>query len=319
MHHLFVLDAFEKLNFKLDSSIRMAFSLAKLGHRISICGIEDLRWVMGESCARSIASDLTFPDGKTATMHQLSAKFDWRLDQFHCIHMRKDPPFDQNYLAATWMLSSAEKRVPILNPPSKLRDFNEKLLIFQFPQFAAPAIACYKSEYFHGFMSEHRTDAIIKPLELFGGSGVEKVAFSGISETELTDILAKQTSGDKIMKIMQPFDTAVFNGEIRAFCVGGKPLAWCLKRPKYPSFLANTAAGAVLEEYLPTAHETKVATDISKSLWAQGIALCGLDLIDGKISEINITSPRLLCPDIAKEAVYYEEIANFVSETYGPA
>jgi glutathione synthase len=93
---------------------------------------------------------------------------------------------------------------------------------------------------------------------------------------------------------VQPFDSKVFEGEVRAFTVCGEPVSWCLKKPAADQFLANTRAGASLDVYNPTERDIAMVRTVSQELLKQGIYICGFDIIGGKLSEINVTSPRLL-------------------------
>ena len=103
----------------------------------------------------------------------------------------------------------------------------------------------------------------------------------------------------KEARMVQAFDAAVHQGEVRAFTVAGKPVSWCLKVPKKGEFLANTRAGSTLEAYQPTDRDIDVATGVAETLMKRGVVFAGIDMIGGWLSEVNITCPALLNPERA--------------------
>jgi glutathione synthase len=119
------------------------------------------------------------------------------------------------------------------------------------------------------------------------------------------------TENGKSPQLVQSFDPNIFDGEVRAYLVGGKALSWCLKVPKDGEFLANTGAGATLHPYSPSSQLKKKVEDLAKELLKHGIYFVGLDIISEEVTEINITSPRLLvAPGDTRD--YYKEIASWI-------
>ncbi|MDE3269579.1 MAG: hypothetical protein OYH77_04780, partial [Pseudomonadota bacterium] len=142
-------------------------------------------------------------------------------------------------------------------------------------------------------------EIVIKPLYLYGGQGVKRV---------------KRLDYDKILQtstplFVQPFYNEVTAGEVRGFFAFGEPQAWCLKVPAAGNFLANTSYGATLKSYQPKPDELQLLTQVAKSLYEVGVFFVGFDMIAGKISEINITSPRLLLPVQLDLAPYHRIVA----------
>jgi glutathione synthase len=229
--------------------------------------------------------------------------------------MRKDPPYDLAYITCTWLLESAEtKGVKILNSPSALRDFNEKLAIFQFPEFIRDGLVSTQTKEFLEFLSQKAGgDAILKPLTLFGGRGVLRLNGSEMTESQIKQILDEETQHGEQHRLMQPFDTKIFEGEVRAFTAGGNAIAWCLKMPSGENFLANTRSGATLQSYQPTDADRAMVNHISQELLRKGVFYVGFDIIGGKVSEINITSPRLLHGP-TDTADYYQKIAELIEK-----
>lgn len=321
-NHLFIADPLEELNLPLDSSLRMARALAARGHRVFFTTIQDLSWRSGKAAASVRGVEATFSgDGIRPT---LSAKGAHSLSEFHGIHMRKDPPFDMTYIEATWLLDSVASKVRIYNHPEALRNFNEKVSILMFPDDIRPALVSSDAAEIIDFIAKDcGGDAVIKPLALFGGRGVERVRVGpdGMTEGEAAKWIATMTCEGREKRIVQPFDERVFAGEVRAFCIGGEPIAWCLKKPAPGEFLANTRAGATLESYKPGPEELARVKNVASRLALMGVHVVGFDLIGGYISEINLTSPRLLLPagDVATEQAVYERIALWLERDAGKA
>ena len=307
--HLFVIDALDTLNLELDSSLRLAREIEKAGHSIYITTISNLGWESGQKSAHAKVAKLEFKGSATNFVSSPNTKR--FLADFSAIHMRKDPPFDLDYVSATWLLESAAPNTRIYNDPRALRSLNEKLAIFGFPHAAEAALVSSDPEELLEFISEKCSgDAVLKPLLLFGGRGVERIELKKLSKSEILEMLRLETVNSTVARLVQPFNKAIFAGEVRAFSVGGLPLAWCLKKPAPGNFLANTRAGATLVEYEPTKEEVAMVTDVSTRLLAEGVYLIGFDLIGGALSEINLTSPRLLQAPTDKRN-YYETMAKW--------
>lgn len=314
--HLFVIDPLEKLNMKLDSSLRMAFALTKSKQQCFITTTKQLsrlhKTQKSPAGTRVHAQPIHF-DGQADKL-QTGPVEDLDLHSFHSIQMRKDPPFDMDYIASTWLLDGARGHGIVYNDPEALRRWNEKLLILKFPQYTNAAIFTADPDQIYKFVAEEaQGDGILKPLDLFGGQGVYRLQLDKLTEEEARRIILEQTKHGESYRLVQPFDTSIFQGEIRVFCAGKQDLAWCLKRPKSGEFLANTRMGAVLEPYEPSSEEVEMVQSVSAELRKDGIFFTGYDLIGGKISEINITSPRLLSVGKNEEAIY-DELAKLLIE-----
>jgi glutathione synthase len=310
-NHLFIMDPFERLNLKLDSSLRMAFALRSLGHKIFFASARDLSWQNTAKYAQVIAYELCFNDGPMSA--SLGTSSSVGLDLFNGIHMRKDPPFDLNYIANTWVLDAVPATTKVLNNPQMLRSFNEKLGTFQFAHWMLPSCVSANVRELLEFARKLTSEfVIIKPLDLYGGRGIEKMPRSNFATLHAK--LEAMTSDNTTTVMIQPFDPAVFSGEIRAFTAGGEIIAWCKKVPAKDNFLANTGAGATLVGHFPTSQQKAAVEEISKKLLASGVFLTGIDLIGDQVSEINITSPRMLIAN-GDEKVSYEKIAR-LTEAY---
>ncbi len=314
--HLFVIDPIETLNLKLDSSLRMACALEKAGHDVAVCTPEDIFWVSSEGVAACHMRPISF-QGSDITSMRIKDPVKRSLATFHAIHMRKDPPYDLNYITCTWLLESASRKgVKVWNSPQSLRDLNEKLSIFEFPEYINDGlVSTQATELFSFLKNQAHGDAILKPLTLFGGRGILRLNANEMSEASIRQILEEETQNGVQHRLIQAFDKRIFDGEVRAFAVGGKPIAWCLKKPQGSNFLANTRSGATLESYTPTEKDFTMIENISQQLLRKGVFFVGFDIIGGCVSEINITSPRLL-HSASDTSDYYSKIADIISSNF---
>jgi glutathione synthase len=295
MRHLFVMDPLESLNRALDSSLRMGFELARLGHEVHACEPRQLAWPSGGTGPTANARRLHFQD--SAVEFTIGTPKAIRLKEFQAIHMRKDPPYDMDYIAATWLMEPAMPEAKVYNAPAALRRLNEKLAILRFPEDIHPALVSADPAELLAFVETVcQGDAVLKPLTLFGGRGVMRLKVADSSKEAVRATLAAETADGTRMRLAQPFDPAIFKGEVRVFTAFGEPLAWCLKEPAEGQFLANTRMGAVLKAYTPTQEEEERIRRVAQSLLRDGVTFIGFDLIGGYLSEINLTSPRLLLP-----------------------
>ncbi len=310
MRHLFIIDPLEKLNLKLDSSLRMAGALAEKGASVFCCDAYELAQTKDEDCAFGQVRPLYFKKGRNLEGLEISAKKEKAsLKTFDAIHMRKDPPFDLEYLTTTWLLNDAAKFTRIYNHPEALRSLNEKLGIFRYPEFCAPSlVSAQEGELWEFFVATANGEAVLKPLHFHGGRGVKRLSLSKDGEAKSRQSLREEFKDGITWRLMQPFNPAIHEGELRVFAAGGKAISWCRKVPQEGNFLANTAAGARLEKMLPDNAVQKRVEHIAKDLMKDGVFFIGFDVIGDLISEINITSPRLLQAQ-NDTTDYYEVVA----------
>lgn len=310
--HLFIIDPIENLTLKLDTSFRTMQALFNQGQRIFIAFPSDLVWQQGQLKAEAYGRPVTFKDGKLEG-YQIGEPSRRGLGDFEQIHMRKEPPFDARYLAITWMLDTVAAEVRIYNHPKALQTLNEKVSILKFAQFSNTGLLSANAEHLAAYLSEELAgDGIIKPLDLYGGRGITRIQAADYEDRgALVAALKKHTAGDTDFRLLQKFDTGIYQGEVRAFSIGGRSIAYCLKKPAAKNYLATTREGATLEPYTPSAKEREDVDKLSEWLVGHGVYFAGFDLISGYVSEINITSPRLLAAP-GDDTDYFKVIADWV-------
>lgn len=306
--HLFVIDPLASLNLALDSSLRMMFALAKRGHAIYVTEANSISWG-SHGKPTAMCQSLSFENGLEKPLTKSRIKTS--IDTFSAIHMRKDPPFDMEYISCTWFLDAVQHKVRIYNDPAALRALNEKVSILKFPRHIRPALVSANPEELLAFIkNKSNGDAVLKPLDLFGGRGIRRIILE--RDNDFLQLLKEETSSGRFARMVQAFDPAIFEGEVRVFTAFSEPIAWCLKKPSAGNFLANTRMGATLHPYTPEVAEITRVREVAAQLLGQGVAFIGFDLIGGWISEINITSPRLLVAQGTAETPLYDKIAQLI-------
>lgn len=309
--HLFIMDRLEKLNLKLDSSLKLGLELCALGVDIYATDCAGIFWNSTDKRVRANVRRISFSSQQIESVSHGDEAGVW-LDEFAVIHMRKDPPVDTAYLMVTWALDSVAGKTRVFNHPAALRGLNEKVAIMQFPEACKKSLIATKVDDLVAFIREQcGGDAVLKPLTLYGGRGVIRLQWHEIGEAGVREAIQLATHEGALPHIVQPFDIQIFKGEVRAFAVGGKACAWCNKVPKAGNFLANTGQGATLEPYTPSPFLRDRVNKVAADLYERGVAFVGFDIIGNEITEINITSPRLLQAP-SDTTNYYRAIAEWV-------
>lgn len=212
-----------------------------------------------------------------------------RLCDFDIVLMRKDPPFDNEYLYSTHLLDLAERQgARVVNRPQAIRDFNEKLAVAKFPQFAPPTLVTSLDEVLRDFLAEHR-DVIFKPLDGMGGSGVFRVR---MDDPNIGVIIETITEHGQRTIMAQRFLPEIRDGDKRVLLIDGVPAPFALARiPKPGETRGNLAAGGKGVARPLTPRDREIAQTVGPVLRELGLTLVGLDVIGSHLTEINVTSP----------------------------
>ncbi|MEW5771277.1 MAG: glutathione synthase [Pseudomonadota bacterium] len=214
----------------------------------------------------------------------------WRdLAEFDAVVMRKDPPFDQGYLTATWLLEMAERQgARVFNRPQALRDYNEKLAIARFPEFIAPTLASADAALIRAFLAE-QGDIIVKPLNAMGGAGVFRLR---PGDPNIGSILETLTRYGAETVMAQRYLPQIADGDKRVLVIDGEPVPYALARiPAQGETRGNLAAGGTGVARPLTQRDREIAHALGPTLKAAGILLAGLDVIGDCLTEVNVTSP----------------------------
>lgn len=214
------------------------------------------------------------------------------LGELDVILMRKDPPFDMNFIYTTYLLEAAEaKGALVVNRPASLRDCNEKLFATHFPHCCPPLLVSSQAAQIRNFASQ-QGDIVLKPLDGMGGSGVFQITKGDPNFSAVIEILTEQ--GQRPI-MAQRYLPEITQGDKRILMVNGEPMPYCLARiPKLGEARGNLAAGGKGEVRPLTERDRWIAAQVGPELRKRGLWFVGLDVIGDYLTEINVTSPTCL-------------------------
>ena len=281
MKFLFVIDPIKHINPLKDSSAALMQASAKKNIEIWTCTPQDLEARGDEVWASSI---------KVAINPWISFKENdcIPLAKFNCIWMRKDPPVNEGYLYATHLLEVAERKgVKVINKPSSLRAWNEKLGALRYSHLMAPTIVASKVKDLINF-AESNEEVVIKPLGGKGGQGVIRLTRNSPGIKAIIELI---TSQEELPVMMQKFIPEVKEGDKRIIIVNGDPIGSINRIPQGGDFRSNLAMGGKAETTTLTNKEKSICSELSQHFKNEGLFFVGIDVINGMLSEINVTSP----------------------------
>lgn len=285
MKLLFVADPLESFKVYKDSTYAMMVEAAGRGHELWAMVIEDLAWKAGRVVGRSQAIQLTGGDPWFARGEDA-----WRdLAEFDAVLMRRDPPFDQAYLYATWLLEMAQRQgARVFNRPQSLRDWNEKLAIARYPEFIAPTLVSGEAALIRAFLAE-QGDIVVKPLNAMGGAGIFRLR---PGDPNLSAILETVTRHGAETVMAQRYLPEIAQGDKRILVIDGEAAPYCLARiPMEGETRGNLAAGGTGVARPLSDRDWEIARALGPELRAAGLLLAGLDVIGDRLTEVNVTSP----------------------------
>ena len=258
---------------------------AKRGHSLYICQQHDI--FLRNQLVMINARECSFAEDEK--WYRLAESQELLPTKFNAILMRKDPPFDNEYLYSTYLLElAANQGGRIINNPSAVRSWNEKLSVAKFPQFAPEFLVTANNDLIRAFLAEHQ-DIIVKPLDGMGGTGIFRLTES---DPNIGAILETATKFGAQTIMAQRYLPAILQGDKRIIVINGEPLHYALARiPKMGETRGNLAAGGTGVAQPLSARDVEIATTVGKTLKQEGLFLVGLDVIGDYLTEINVTSP----------------------------
>ena len=284
-----VMDPISTVKVAKDSSMAMMLEAQKRGYEIYYMEMQDLYLDRGQARA-STQKIKVFDDANH--WYELSDIQDIALSDLDAILMRKDPPFDTEYIYATYMLERAEvEGTLIVNKPQSLRDCNEKLFTAWFADLTPRTLVTRNDAQIRAF---HRTlkDIIIKPLDGMGGSSIFRIKEDDVNVGVIIETL---TNHGQQYAMVQEYMPEIVDGDKRILIVNGEPMPYCLARiPAQGETRGNLAAGGrgVARPLSPS--DKLIAETIAPELKKRGLYFVGLDVIGDKVTEINVTSPTCI-------------------------
>ncbi|UJP04366.1 MAG: glutathione synthase [Nitrosomonas sp.] len=285
----FIIDQLDSIKIAKDSSYAMISEAVARNHQIHVLYQHDI--VLTANQVVGFSRQLTFTDTPHRNGHwyRTTEPAVTPLHAFDAVLMRKDPPFDLEYIYSTYLLELARRQGAwIINDPGAIRDHNEKLAIMQFSEFAAPTLVTSQSPLIRTFLEEHQ-DIILKPLNGMGGAGVFRVHGT---DHNLSVILETLTHYGTHTIMAQRFIPEIAQGDKRILLIAGKAVPYALARiPKPGETRGNLAAGGTGIAQPLSAKDSVIADTLGPEMLRRGLLLVGLDIIGDYLTEINVTSP----------------------------
>ena len=284
-----LMDPIDTINFKKDSSLAMLWAAQRKGWELFYFEQSDLYSRDGVVSARMAPITVAMDPQRWFERGDYS---DRPLTDLDVVLMRKDPPFDNEFLYTTQLLAIAEAAgTLIVNRTQGLRDYNEKLFATHDPRCCPPVLVSRSMERLRAFHAEHK-DVIFKPLDGMGGSSIYRVDQAGLN---LGVILETLTRFGQQTIMAQRYIPEIVDGDKRILMIDGEPVPYALARiPSQGETRGNLAAGGRGEGRPLTERDRWIAAQVGPKLKEQGLLFVGLDVIGDYLTEINVTSPTCI-------------------------
>ncbi|NML63265.1 glutathione synthase [Massilia sp. RP-1-19] len=301
----FLADPLSGFKIYKDSTFAMMREAARRGHAIYAFEQSDMALEGGIVSAQISEITLT---GDGDDWFRATPKANARLSEFDAVILRKDPPFDMEYVYCTYLLDLAEKQgACVVNKAQAVRDHNEKLSITQFSEYTSPTLVTSDSTRLRDFHAEHG-DVIFKPLDGMGGAGIFRIRSDGMN---LGSVIESLTDLGRVTIMAQRYIPEIVKGDKRILVIGGKPVPFSLARiPQAGEVRGNLAAGGIGVAQPLTRRDREIAEALGPTLAARGLLLVGLDVIGDFLTEVNVTSPT--CFQEITEQAGFDVAAMFI-------
>jgi glutathione synthase len=269
-----------------DTTYSMMVEAGRRGHTLYAFQHRDMAFAGGKVVADAARITLT---GDPQDWYRAEPAESLPLTAFDVVMERSDPPFDMEYVYATYLLELAESQgARVFNRPGAIRSHNEKLAIMQFAQFIPPTLVTSDEARVRAFHKEHQ-DIILKPLDGMGGAGIFRVRQDGLNLGSMIETLSH--NGKRTIMV-QRFVPEITQGDKRVLLIGGKVVPYCLARiPQGGEVRGNLAAGGLGVAQPISERDREIGETLAPVLLERGLLLVGLDIIGDYLTEINVTSP----------------------------
>lgn len=285
-----VMDPIQFIKIEKDSSFAILLEAQKRNHQIHYMEMNDLYLKKHRAYARTRLIKI---QKKINNYFHFTQEQKIALNELDVILMRKDPPFNMEFIYATYILERAEKEgVLIVNKPKSLRDCNEKIFASLFNQFIPDTLVTRNISQIYDFWKKYK-DIILKPLDNMGGSNIFRIKENDVNFSVIAENI---TNYEKQYCMVQTYLPSIKNGDKRILIINGKAIPWCVARiPKKDETRANLAAGGTAQIQKLNKKDWEIANYLSPILKDKGLIFVGLDIIGDKLTEINVTSPTCIC------------------------
>lgn len=284
-----VMDPIQSIAYKKDSTLAMLWAAQKRGWELYYMEQSDL-YITGGEARASMRKLQVFHD--STRWFELSSQEDKPLGELQVILMRKDPPFDNEYIYSTYVLEAAENLgTLVVNPAQALRDCNEKITATRFPDCTPPVLVTSNADRIKDFWGEH-DDIILKPLDGMGGTSIFRVKKT---DPNINVIIETLTNHGQNLTMAQRFIPEIVNGDKRLLLVDGQPQPYALARiPKKGETRGNLAAGGRGVSVEMSERDYEICEKVRPFLQEKGLLFVGLDVIGDYLTEVNVTSPTCI-------------------------
>ncbi len=281
-----IMDPISQITFKKDTTLALMQAAQTRGWQLLYGELTDLYLDQGVAFG-SLQEIQVFDDSNQ--WFEMGERYDLPLATGDALLMRKDPPFDNQYIYATYILEQAEQQgCLVVNKPQSLRDCNEKIFATQFANCCPPVMVCRDSDRLRSFHQQHK-DVIFKPLDGMGGSRIFRCRED---DPNVSVILETLTEHNQEFIMAQKFIPAISQGDKRILVVDGEAIPYCLARiPAQGETRGNLAAGGRGVAQPLTDRDRWIVAQVAPTLVAKGLLFVGLDVIGDYLTEINVTSP----------------------------
>jgi len=284
-----VMDPIQSIHYKKDTSLAMLMAAQELGWELSYMEQSDLYLRDGIAIGLMRKLNVAWDEKQWFTLGEASEE---PLSELDVILMRKDPPFDNEFIYSTYLLEQAESMgTLVVNKPQSLRDCNEKLYATQFPQCCPPVAVSGNATILKRFHAEHE-DVIFKPLDGMGGSSIFRLRKD---DPNVSVIIETLTDHGRTPIMAQRFIPEIVDGDKRILLIDGEPVPYALARvPAKGETRGNLAAGGTGVPQALSERDLWICQQVKESVKAKGLLFVGLDVIGDYLTEINVTSPTCI-------------------------
>jgi len=284
-----VMDPIGAINYKKDSTLAMLLAASRRGWQLHYMEQPDLYIDGNRPCARSRPLQV---QADAHNWYELGPEQALALEELDVILMRKDPPFDLDFLYSTHILELAEARgTLVVNKPQSLRDANEKLFTAWFPECMPPTLVSSQPAQIREFLNRHE-DIIVKPLDSMGGSSVFRLQREGHNTGVILETMTRH--GQRLI-MAQRFIPEIRDGDKRILLIDGEPVPYALARiPAEGETRANLAVGGRGAGVALNDNDYRICAQVAPLLRDKGLLFVGLDVIGDYLTEINVTSPTCI-------------------------
>lgn len=287
MRVLFIVDPVEKLALAGDTSYALMLESQRRGHEVWTCQLDHLGLEHDDPVADAQPTRVV-EAARAADAFTLDERTPIPLEAFDLVMMRKDPPVDVAYLHATWILEQARGKTLLVNDPRGLRELNEHLAVLRFPELTPPTLVTRSTRRLTTFLKEQGGAIVVKPVDGFGGLGIFVVREG---DPNTSSIFETATGAGTRWTLAQRYLPEAVAGDKRILLVGGEPVGAVLRVPAANEARGNLHVGGRAVRTDLDDDDRQIVRALAPVLAAHGLVLVGIDVIGGRLTEINITSP----------------------------